>query len=282
MDRAIWDKIAEEIGSVSPNSELWPTFYGEALILKKEIWDRIDYADKVGCKNIVLNSNGTLLDRWDHIESILNSPLKRFILSLDGATKDTFEHVRANAKFDTVYPAVEKLCELRAQRNQTYPVISVQYSVMKENVHEVELFKEHWKQYGADVKVRPLMEWGAVGTVKTDTIVHTSDFRIACPWANNTMCIHADGTVVACAVDYDANVKAANIKDCSIQEAWDELGRMVRTPHREHRWADIPELCKGCGDWQTAGAEYSETKIEGVRPFWFYETHQDKVETKVS
>ena len=38
----------------------------------------------------MLNSNGTLLDRWDNINKILESPLRRFILSLDGLSKETF------------------------------------------------------------------------------------------------------------------------------------------------------------------------------------------------
>ena len=63
MKRELWNKIVEEIGRVAPDTEIWPTFYGEALILGEEIWDRIDYAASVGCKNIVLNSNGTLLHR---------------------------------------------------------------------------------------------------------------------------------------------------------------------------------------------------------------------------
>src|ERR1043166_4071914 len=46
MDRALYDKIVEEIGRVSPMTEIWPTFYGEAFILGDELWDRLDYADK--------------------------------------------------------------------------------------------------------------------------------------------------------------------------------------------------------------------------------------------
>jgi len=271
MDRSLWNTIVEEVGRESPDCELWPTFYGEALILKRELWDRLEYADKVGCRNLVLNSNGTLLDRWDNLNNILNSPLKRFILSLDGASKETFEKIRANAKFEKVYPAVERLCELRAKLNRTYPVITVQFSVMKENVHEVDMFFDHWKKFGADVKIRPMLEWGAVGTVRTDSISHDDSFRIACPWGNNTMAIHADGTVVACAIDFDANVKAENIRNTSVKSAWEKLGTIIRQPHRDHRWNDIPDLCKGCGDWQVSGAEYEETKIEGVRPFWYSE-----------
>ena len=32
------------------------------------------------------------------------------------------------------------------------------------------------------------------------------------------------------------------------------------------------EICKGCGDWQVAGAEYEKTEVDGTRPFWYTET----------
>lgn len=273
MPRRLWDKIVQEIGAHSPQTEIWPTFYGEALIMghKNELWDRLDYAAAAGCRNLVLNSNGTLLDRWDNIEKILASPLRRFILSLDGLSKEVFETIREKAKWHQVYPAVEELCRRRLARRQRYPVIVAQFSVMQQNMHEVEAYRDYWSERGAEVKIRPMLEWTATGSVRTDTIVHDSDFRIACPWGNNTMAIHQDGSVVTCAVDYEGKFKVGNINDISVREAWLRLGEKVRKPHREHRWADIPKLCKSCGDWQVAGAEYEEEKVEGTRPFWYYE-----------
>jgi radical SAM protein with 4Fe4S-binding SPASM domain len=274
MDRALFNKIVEEVGRESPNCEIWPTFYGEAIILGEELWDRIDYADKVGCKNLVLNSNGTLLDRFETIDRILKSPLRRFILSLDGLSKETFEHIREKAKWDDVYPAVEALCRERSRRGLTYPVIITQFSVMKENVHEAEAFREYWRERGAEVKLRPMLEWTATGTVRSETIDHFSDFRIACPWGNNTMAIHQDGSVVSCAVDYEGMFKAGNVRDHSVKELWAILGEKLRKPHREHRWKDMPNICKGCGDWQVAGAEYERETVEGTRPFWYYDSEE--------
>ncbi len=274
MDRALYNKIVEEIGREMPMCEIWPTFYGEAFIMGDELWDRLDYADKVGCKNLVLNSNGTLLDRDDNIEKVLRSPLKRFILSLDGFTKETFEKIRAKAKWDVVYPAVEELCRRRMERGQTYPTITAQFSVMKENAHEAAAYRAHWQSFGAEVKVRPMLEWTATGTVRTETIDHNTDFRIACPWGNNTMAIHQDGSVVSCAVDYEGMFKAGNVGEITVKRAWEILDEKLRKPHREHRWQDIPNICKGCGDWQVAGADYEEQKVEGTRPFWYDETKQ--------
>jgi radical SAM protein with 4Fe4S-binding SPASM domain len=269
MERDLWNKIVSEVATGMPSCELWPTFYGEALILKDELWNRLDFAAKAGCKNLVLNSNGTLLNRWNNYENILSSPLKRFILSLDGFSKEVFEKVRHKAKWDTVYPSVEELCRKHKERGLTYPVIIVQFSVMEQNAHEVEDFSNHWKSFGAEVKVRPMLEWGSVGSIRTKTIKHDDTFRIACPWANNTMAIHQDGSVVACAVDYDRKFCIGNIRDMTIKEAWHILGEHLRSVHKDHLWDQLPDICKSCGDWQTAGATYEEKKIPDTRPFWY-------------
>jgi radical SAM protein with 4Fe4S-binding SPASM domain len=276
MERSLWDKIVEEVGREHPMCEIWPTFYGEALIMgyQNELWDRLDYADKVGCMNLVLNSNGMLLERWDNIDRILNSPLKRFILSLDGLSKETFEKIRVKGKWEVVYPAVERLLHERARRGQQYPAIIAQFSVMKENAHEVSAYRKYWNERGAEVKVRPMLEWTATGSVRTETITHDSEFRIACPWGNNTMAIHQDGKVVTCAVDYAGMFTVGNIKEITVKEAWQRLNERLRRPHREHRWNDIPKICKGCGDWQVAGAEYQDEEVEGTRPFWYYDEQQ--------
>jgi radical SAM protein with 4Fe4S-binding SPASM domain len=270
MERHLWNKIVEEVGREHPECEVWPTFYGEAFILGDELWDRLDYAASAGCRNLVLNSNGTLLDRNDNIEKILKSPLRRFILSLDGLKRETFEKIRAKAKYEVVYPAVEELCRRRLERGLKYPTITAQFSVMKENVAEADSYYEFWSARGAEVKIRPMLEWTATGTVRTETIDHVSQYRIACPWGNNTMAVHQDGRVVACAVDYEGLFTPGNVRDRSIKELWQILDEKLRKPHREHRWSDIPNICKGCGDWQVAGAQYEPEAVEGTRPFWYY------------
>ena len=272
MTREVYNKIVEEVGQKSPNCEIWPTFYGEAFILGDELWDRLDYADKVGCKNLVLNSNGSLLHRNNNIDKVLKSPLKRFILSLDGFKKETFEKIRAKGIYDEVYPAVTELCEERKRRGQTYPTITAQFSVMKDNKDEVDDYREYWNKHGAEVKVRPMLEWTTTGSVRSETIIHDSAFRIACPWGNNTMAIHQNGNAVACAIDYEGLFTVGNVKDHTVEELWKRLGKQLREYHRKHDWENLPEICKGCGDWQVAGAEYEKTEVDGTRPFWYTET----------
>jgi len=120
MERKLWDKIVEEVGREAPDTEIWPTFYGEALGMGEEIWDRIDYAAQVGCRNLVLNSNGGLLKRQNHIERILKSPLKRFIISIDGFTKETYEKIRYLGKHEKTYGGVEELLRQKQTSGNIY------------------------------------------------------------------------------------------------------------------------------------------------------------------
>jgi len=121
----------------------------------EEIWDRIDYAAEVGCANLVLNSNGGLLLRLNHIDRILRSPLKRFILSLDGYTKETYEKIRYLGKWEETYAGVEELLRRKEASGGEFPAIICQFSLMAENEHEVEPFRKYWQDRGAEVKVRP-------------------------------------------------------------------------------------------------------------------------------
>lgn len=270
MARPLWDKLVQEVGLTSPECEVWPTFYGEALILGKEdeLWDRLHHAAAAGCRNLVLNSNGTLLTRWHNLDRVLAAPLRRFILSLDGFSAETFEAIRVGARRDEVYAAVEELLGRKARAGAVYPAIICQFSVMPQNAHEVDVFRDYWRDRGAEVKVRRMLEWTANGSVRTATIDHDTPFRIACPWANNTMAVHQNGDVVACAVDYEGRFIVGNAATSTLTELWARLGERLRVIHRAHRWDELPDVCRGCGDWQTAGAEYEPERIPGTRPFW--------------
>ena len=272
MQRELWNKIVDEIGREAPECEVWPTFYGEALILGHgdELWNRLEYAAAAGCRNLVLNSNGTLLDRWNNMDRVLQSPLRRFILSLDGFEPETFEAIRVGARRDAVYANVEELLRRKARTMSPYPVIICQFSKMARNAAEVEAFRRYWNARGAEVKVRSMLEWTASGSVRADTIDHETSFRIACPWANSTVAIHENGDVVACAVDYAGRFKVGNAADETLCELWRRLGERLRAVHRAHRWDALPEICAGCRDWQMAGADYEPETVPGTRPFWVY------------
>jgi len=260
MSAELWTKIVMEAARERPDVEFWPTFYGEALAIGKKIYRRIREAADAGLTNLVLNSNGSYC-RDGNNELILTCGLKKFILSLDGFTKPTFERIRytldPHGKYESVYEGVRDLLRrkraLDAQGVPT-PLIICQFSMMDENEHEAEAFKDYWLSLGADVKIREKLTW--TGFVPAANLTKNYRQRIACPWANNTCAIHWNGDVVACAVDNEGRFVAGNVNEQSIAQVWRGRLRTFREMHRNHIWDDLPEVCQGCLDWQAVGASY--------------------------
>lgn len=269
MAAAVFRKIVEEVAREMPECEIWPTFYGEALLLGDNLWRWLDYAATVGCQNIVLNSNGILLGRM--IDQVLASPLKRFILSLDGFRPETFQKIRRGGSRDKIFRAVEELLKRRDARGQKYPIIQCQYSLMKENEAEVQEFTDYWRARGAEVKIRRMLSWTSTGSISVPGLSNDVPTRIACPWGNNAAAIHQNGNLVACAVDYEGRFVAGNVQEESIKAIWQGRHKThLRDLHRQHAWTRIPEICRGCPDWQVVGAQYigEENETSGARPFW--------------
>lgn len=259
MDLSLYRRLIDEIAENAPATEVWPTFYGEAMVLGYRVYAMLNYARMKGLTNVVLNSNGSLLSD-EHIEFILDSGLQRFILSLDGFTKETFEKIRytqyAKGKHDVVYPNVAKLLKRKAELDATgasTPKIVCQFSVMDENQDEVESFTEYWLNLGADVKTREKMTW--TGLVDAENLESDLSVRIACPWGHNTCAIQWNGDVVACAVDNEGRFVAGNVNEHPIAEIWNGPLKEFRAAHREHRFEDLPSVCRECVDWQAVGAK---------------------------
>ena len=113
-----------------------------------------------------------------------------------------------------------------------------------------------------------MLEWTTTGTVRSEAIKHHSIFELHVLGAQFNG-HSSNGNVVACPVDYEGLHVVGNVKDYTVKDLWKKLGETLRKFHREHNWEKVPEICKGCGDWQVAGAEYEKESVDGTRPFWY-------------
>lgn len=285
MDEGLWRALVDEIAREAPATEVWPTFYGEAFVLGERLFERLRWARDRGLSNLVLNSNGSLLHRKDWIDQLLQCGLKRFILSLDGFSREVFEAIRVGGRRDPIYAAVERLLARKQELGLEYPVIQCQFSCMPVNQHELPAFKAFWEARGAEVKSRAMLSWTNSGSVVAENLDYAAlegegADRIACAWGNNTMAVHWNGDVVACAVDYAGRVVVGNARHTSLEELWQGPLRQLRAAHRRHAWAELPALCRSCPDWQAVGATYHEPAATSApaaaeaetrrwsRPFW--------------
>ncbi len=253
MRREMFCKIVDEVGREGPYTEVWPTFMGEALLLGERLFDLIRYARQAGCQKITLNSNGNRLTERN-IAGLLDCGLDRFIISCDGHTKETYEKIRVGGKFERLYDGANRLVETLRRRGLRRPLIEMQFSVFDENEHEVEPFRDYWLARGTVVKVRPKLHWSGFIAGGSQRIP-AGTARVPCLWAMDTMALHWNGNIVACAIDCDGKYVAGNVEVSTLKEVWNGPLKWIRELHRQARFKELPQICRECTDWPVKRAQ---------------------------
>ena len=123
---------------------------------------------------------------------------------------------------------------------------------MYENRHELDKIVEYWTARVAWTTVRRLISWGG----QHEGITHEkTDERYACGHAVGVCAITWDGDVVTCAMDADGRTVYGNINNQSIRQVWKERNEKMVCKHLEHKWDELPEVCKHCTDWTIVGEQ---------------------------
>jgi radical SAM protein with 4Fe4S-binding SPASM domain len=252
MAMDLYKKIVDEVAAESPEAEVWMTYYGEALLLRYKLYYMIRYAKDRGLRNVVLNSNAMLLDR-DMAEMLIDSHLDRFIVSMDGFSKETYEKIRVGGVYEKVLNNTLQFLALLKSQGVDRPKFEMQFSVMDENRDEQEAFNEFWRGKGAYVKNRPKGSWaGRIEACNLDPLKK----RVPCKWALNHGAILWDGNLVACGCDAEGLMVAGNLNQSTLTEIWNTTHKKFRQVHLDERWSELPDVCKGCLDWQTTDRTY--------------------------
>lgn len=245
-------KIVDEIAEKDKSARVWMVFFGEALILRYKLLWGIYYAKKRGLKDVVLNSNGNLLDK-EMALGLIESGLDAIYIGIDAFSEATYNITRVGGDYIKTMNNVQTLLRLIEYRKSRLKVF-VQFVEMEENKHEVKDFTDYWTDQGAIVKIRPKITWA--GTVNSYNLKQID--RYPCYWAMRSFNICWDGRVVLCSVDYDAKYVAGNINQESIEQVWRKM-KPLRQAHLDSKFDMLPEFCRDCTDWQMARAKYYDS-----------------------
>ena len=251
MDMKLFRRIIDEIAEKDKTARVWMVFVGEALMLKHQLFWQILYAKRKGLEDVVLNSNGNLLDE-EACNGLIESGLDAIYVGIDASTAETYSKLRVGGNFERTVANVNNLLDLKRKIGVSKPEVFVQYVITEDNEGEVEDFKNYWMGKGALVKIRPQTSWA--GTIDPWNIkpIH----RHACYWVMRTLNICWDGRVVLCSADYDAKFVAGDITRDSIQSVWLTSLKNMRDLHLKGNYDSLPAFCRDCTDWQMAKANY--------------------------
>ncbi len=256
MSWELFTKIIDEVASEDRCVRIWMVFFGEPFVIRKRkpsIFDMIAYAKRKDLRDIVLNTNGNLMEDEDSLK-LIELELDAVYVGIDAFTENTYRKIRVGGQYEKVKNNVLSLLRLKKELKVTKPEVFVQFVEMDQNRHEKDDYAAFWNQAGAIVKIRPKISWA--GNIKADNLRLDNDDRWPCHWAMQTMSITDTGDVVTCAVDLDARFVAGNVSRQTLKEVWNGRLAELRKMHTQKRWDDLPEICRECRDWQGARSEY--------------------------
>lgn len=254
MPVSLYKKIIDEIAAENPNTRLWLDFYGEPLLAKFKLYYMIDYAKKKGLTNINMNSNGTLLDD-EMAEMILDSGIDFISFDVDGFSAEVYEKIRVNGKRDVFYNNIQNLIRKKKERGLKKPIIEMQAIEMPENRHEIKQIIDYWLGQGVRASVRSVFSWaGNIDNGRSNKEIK----RITCGYAIGHCAVTWDGMVVACGNDCQGETTFGNVKDSSIKEIWNVNRRKFMENHMQHRFDELPDVCKRCTDWMQVGDKHMD------------------------
>lgn len=117
---------------------------GEPL-LNKDLPRMIRYLKERGTY-VLFNSNGILLNAVRG-QALIDAGLDEYRLSMDGSTRETYAQVRGVDAFNKIWRNVHAFILQQKEQNVTKPVVSLWFTAMRENLHELsglaDLASEH-------------------------------------------------------------------------------------------------------------------------------------------
>lgn len=254
MDLKLYKKIIDEIADVDKSVRVWLVFFGEPFLLKDNILaEMITYAKNKGLTDVVLNSNGVLLNR-QKAEILIDCGLDALYVGVDATTPEVYAKIRIGGDLQTVIDNIETLVELKKKKGKQSPEVFTQMVVMEENQEQVDDFIDFWTDKGVTAKIRPKVSWA--GLVNASNLTKSQGERWPCYWSMQTMSITHDGKVVLCAVDVDARYIAGDVNQRSLYDVWNKQLKEIRQLQENGHYAKLPFPCNSCLDWQSATANY--------------------------
>lgn len=253
MDMDLYRKIIDEIAEKDKTVRIWLVFFGDPFMLQDKFYPFIIYAKSKGLKDVVVNTNGNLMNE-KHAQKLIESGLDAIYVGIDAVNPGTYAKLRIGGNLDTVKKNVLTLIKAKETLGVDKPAVFTQFVEMEENKHEKAEFIRYWTKEGAIVKIRPKISWA--GTVGAKNLAKTTK-RYPCYWSMRTMNILYDGRVCLCATDYDGKFIAGNVATESLLSVWLKGLKTIRDLQSSGQYHLLPQVCRDCLDWQAAKAKFN-------------------------
>lgn len=242
MDMELFRRIIDE-GIAHGLPSINPSWLGESFMHPRLV-DMIRYAHDKGVMDIIINTNGVLVDGAT-ADRILDAGATVIVFSVDAVTEKTYNRVKFGSDFALVNKNIEHLVALRDKKGLHKPRVIVQMIDMKQTHEELSAFIDYWRVRVNRVRVATYQSPDGKPHDK-NRVQHKPDSIFPCPQLWQRLVIAWDGTAYPCIGDNACRMPLGNIKDKSLHDIWHgETLTRLREMHRNYE-ADNIEMCLRC------------------------------------
>jgi MoaA/NifB/PqqE/SkfB family radical SAM enzyme len=220
LDVDMFARVMDEVGPFLLTASLWA--WGEPL-LHPRLKDILRVARKHDVITL-LSTNGQLLNQERVLDALIEEPPAYLVVALDGLSDETNSVYRVGARLAPILDGVRRLAEMKRASHLQRPVLNMRFVVMRHNQHEVPQLDEFAAQHGFELlsirNVYFLESTSDDRTVERLAPVECTFRTGVGAYCNDFICLHpfwfptlfADGSVVLCEHDYDAQLALGRIE----------------------------------------------------------------------
>lgn len=212
---------------------------GEPL-LHKDLCTMIRYAKFIGVQEVLLNTNGLLVDR-DMALALADAGLDWLIISVDGATKETYESIRIGGDWETLYNNITRI-HMIYSRIKKHPKVRLQICKQPANEHEINLWKETFSWFSDNLRIGKL--FNPQGEADWETIQPKS-----CKQLWQRLVVDWQGNIHPCCSDFNGRFVLGNINDKTIKDMWKSPQMNYWRYNLKHYGRKHTSLCQKCSSY---------------------------------
>jgi radical SAM protein with 4Fe4S-binding SPASM domain len=199
----------------------------------------------------------------DVAKKIVASGLDHLVISFDGTTQETYEKYRVGGEIDKVKKGIAFLVKEKKEQRKRYPVIVLQFLILKHNAHQIEEAREIAWNLGADqlvYKTAQLYDLNPGNPLLPENPLHsryvkTPEGKLELKRSQKNRCwklwstsvITWDGRLVPCCFDKDAHYCFGSLDKNSLSEIiFSEEAREFKKKVLNNR--NGTDICSNCSE----------------------------------
>jgi radical SAM protein with 4Fe4S-binding SPASM domain len=256
LSDTVFDKIIKEIVQQQLKFTYIYLFLQNEPLMDKDIFKRCKLIKTTSKGKIKtgLVTNGSLFTK-DKIDELVQSGIDELIFSIDALTEKTYKKIRQGLDFNVVIQNIDNVIQSKYHGH-----LAVKFVVQKDNVEELEEFKQFWNKKRISVQVTDLRN-------RSGDLTSFDDIRLqnvnniffgnilnyflkklvkGCSTPLTTFNILSNGDVILCCDDFSNKLILGNVKDTSIQDIWNSKQyKKIREMLFKGDYENIP-ACRTC------------------------------------